>query len=348
MQWDNLYIAGIGTYLPEHVETADEAIAQGRYTAQKKAVNDYRAVRVAAPGQSGPLMAAIAGREALSRSGVDPATVGLTVFSYIGHPGYDMWIPASYVQRETVGGPGSAYEVKQGCNGFMAGLESAASFLAARPDEQAALVTGGDAFRLPYLDRWGSHSQNVDGDGAGAIMLSKVGGFARVLSMVSFGDSQLEPMARTAPTWTDTPFPGGETLSLDTSLQDYMRDEEVDLDDVVARISAGVRISVETALEEAGAELDDIRFFLHQQLAEPIATFGIYNLLGVDRAKTTYDWGKQLSMVGTVDLVLGLNHVIEERQPKAGDLILLQSAGAGYVWTAAVVEILETPPWSQG
>lgn len=345
MRWDNLYIDGIGTYLPETVETAEDAIAQGRYTPEKLSMNDYRAVRIADAAQAGPSMAAAAGKVALDRSRVTADEIGLTIYSYVGHPGMDMWIPASYVQREVVGGRGAAYEVKQGCNGFVAGLEVAASFLAARPDEHAALVTGGDAFRLPYLDRWSSHDQNVDGDGAGAMVLSDRSGFARILSTVSLGDPALEPMARTAPSWTAAPFLGGETLRLGTSLRDYMRDENVDLDEVVERIATGVRGSVEQALDEAGAKLGDVRFFLHQQLAEPIAVHGLYNLLGVDRASTTFDWGKNVGMIGNVDLAIGLDHVIGHRQPRAGDLAVLQGAGAGYVWTAVVVEFLETPHW---
>lgn len=346
MRWDNLYLSGIGTYLPEKIETADEAIAAGRYTTEKKDTNGYRAVRIAAPDESGPVMASIAGRQALERSQHDKEDFGLTVFSYIGHPGYDMWTPASFVQRETVGGSSPSFELKQGCNGFLAGLEAAASFISIRPDTPAALVTGGDSFRLPYLDRWASHAQNVDGDGGGAVVLSTEGGFARIRSTCSFGDPELEPMARTAPAWTDTPFPEGQTLRLDTSLKDYMRNEEVDLDEVIERISGGVKRSVNTALTDAGVELGDIRFFLHQQLAEPIAVHGIYGLLGIDRASTTFDWGKDLGMVGTVDLVLALDHVLATRNPQPGDLILLQGAGAGYVWTAVVIEILETPSWS--
>ncbi|MEC4015469.1 ketoacyl-ACP synthase III family protein [Streptomyces sp. H27-D2] len=345
MRWDNLYLAGIGTYLPEQVETVDEAIAAGRYTAEKKAMNGYRSVRVAAPGETGPTMAVHAARQAVARSGLATEDFGLLVHSYIGHQGLDVWTPASYVQRETIGGAAPSFEVKQGCNGFMAGLEAAASHITARPEAPAALVTGGDAFRMPFLDRWASHEQNVDGDGAGALVLSSRGGFARVRATCSIGDPSLEPLGRHNE-WTDTPFPDGRTLSLDTSLRDYMQNEEADLDEVVERISNGVQQSLKQVLHEAGADLSDIRFFLHQQLAETIAVHGLYNLLGVDRASTTFDWGKDLGMVGTVDLVLALDHVIATRNPQPGDLAVLQGAGAGYVWTTAVIEFLETPAWA--
>ena len=47
------------------------------------------------------------------------------------------------------------------------------------------------------------------------------------------------------------------------------------------------------------AELSDIRFFLHQNIADSIASHAIYGLLGVDRSTSTYDWGRGRS-IGTV------------------------------------------------
>jgi 3-oxoacyl-[acyl-carrier-protein] synthase-3 len=347
MRWNNLFIAGVGAYLPEKVETVDEAIAAGRYTEEKKAMNGYRAVRIAAPDETGPVMAARAGRQAVARSGHESQEFGLVVHTYMGHQGLDLWTPASYVQREVVGGTAPAFEVKQGCNGFMAAIELAGSYITARPDFAAALVTGGDSFRLPYIDRWATHEQNVDGDGGGAMVLSTRGGFARIRATYSYGDPELEPMGRTGDRWTDTPFPGGETLALDARKHDYLRDEDIDFDEAIERISNGVQLSLKRVLHEAEAELSDCRFFLHQQLAETIAVYGLYNLLGVDRASTTFDWGRNIGMVGTVDPVLALDHVIAQREPRPGDLAVLQGAGAGYVWTTAVIEFLETPRWAQ-
>ncbi|MDX8050186.1 ketoacyl-ACP synthase III family protein [Lentzea sp. BCCO 10_0798] len=345
MRWNNLYVAGVGTYLPAQVETVDEAIAAGRYTEEKKAMNGYRELRVAAPGETGPVMAVNAGRQAVERSGVNLLDFGLTVHASLSHQGLDLWTPASYVQAGTVGGSGPAFEVRQGCNGFMAGVDLAASYLASHQDFSAALVTAGDAFHLPYFDRWSSEEQNVNGDGAGALVLSNRSGFARIRSIYSHADPTLEQMSRGYAEWTTAPFHDGRTLQLSSGVEDFLRNPDVDLDDMIARIGGGVRHSLKQALYEAEIELADARFFLHQQLAETIVQHGICGLLGVDRSSTTYDWAKKYSMVGTADIALGLDHVLAERDPKPGDLVVLQSSGAGYVWTAAVLEILEVPSW---
>ena len=346
MRWNNLYVAGVGTYLPERIETAAEAIADGRYTAERQAVNGYRSVRLAAPGETGPTMAAQAGRQAVARSGHTSEEFGLVLHSYIGHQGLDLWTPASYVQRETVGGSAVAFEIKQGCNGMMAAVEVAASYLTSRPDITAALITGGDAFRMPFIDRWGSDEQTVEGDGAGALVLSTRAGFARVRATFSIGDSSLEPMGRSGNDWTDTPFEDGQPVGVAARKKSYLLAEDMDLEGAIDKISANVQFSLKQVLLEAEAELSDIRFFLHQNIADSIASHAIYGLLGVDRSTSTYDWGQGLGMVGTADPVIGLDHVIATRDPKPGDLAILHGAGAGYVWTVAVLEFLETPAWN--
>ena len=346
MRWDDLYVAGVGAYLPESVETAEEAIAAGRFTEEKRTQHGYRSVRTAGPGETGPTMAAIAGRQAVARSGLSADEFGLVVHTYIGHPGLDHWTPASFVQRETVGGNGLAVELKQACNGSLAALDIAAAFLAARRDVGAALITGGDASRLPYIDRWASDAQTVEGDGAGALVLSSRGGFARVRATVSYGDPSLEPTVRGAATWTDTPFQDGRTISLSDRKQSYQLAEDLSFEDMIDKISGGASFSLKQALADADAELSDVRFFLHQNIAETIATHALYGQKGIDRASTTYDWGLGLGSVSTVDQFIGLDRVIATRNPRPGDLAVLQGTGAGYVWSLAVLEFLETPHWA--
>ncbi|MFJ9694850.1 ketoacyl-ACP synthase III family protein [Kitasatospora sp. NPDC101183] len=347
MRWNNLYLAGVGTYLPEQVETAEEAVAAGRYPAPRVAQNGYRAVRVAAPGETGPSMAATAGRQAVARSGHVDDDFGLVLHSYIGHQGLDFWTPASYVQRETVGGNGPAVEIKQGCNGMLASIELAAAFLASHQETSAALITGGDAFRLPYIDRWNFDEQTVDGDGAGALVLSNRGGFARIRAIYSYGDSSLEPMGRLGDSWTDAPFQDGEPVGVAARKKEFLLNQDLDLEEAIEKIARNVAFNLKHALHEAEAELSDIKFFLHQTISESIAAHAIYGSMGVDRSTTTYDWGQDLGMVGTADPIFGLDHVIATRNPEPGDLAVLQAAGAGYVWTTVVLEFLETPDWAE-
>src|SRR4051812_41302340 len=114
VRWDNLYLAGVGAYLPDQAQTAEEAIAAGRYSEAANESNGIRAVRLASDDEPGPVMAAAAGRQAVARSGHDKDEFGLVVHACVGHPGRDFWTPAHYVQDQTVGGSGAAVELRQG------------------------------------------------------------------------------------------------------------------------------------------------------------------------------------------------------------------------------------------
>src|SRR5258708_36548348 len=77
MRWDNLYVAGLGAYIPQGIETAEQAVAAGRYTEAERVANGIRAVRVADPQSEPPaVMAVAAGRRAGRRPPAPPRGVG--------------------------------------------------------------------------------------------------------------------------------------------------------------------------------------------------------------------------------------------------------------------------------
>lgn len=341
MRWENLYVAGTGSALPSRIETAQDAVAAGRYTDRARAVSGYRAVRVAVEDEPGPVLAARAGRQALERSGLRPEDVGLVLHAYSGHQGRDVWSPASYVEHEVLGGGGApAYEVRQGCNGGLSALELAASHLTARPGSKAALITSGDAFHLPYLDRWNTDEQMVYGDGGGAAVLSTGGGIARILATASVSDSSLEIMDRGLGPWTRAPFEGGRAVDLRARKRDYFEAAENDFafEEVLARLQKGSSAAVDEALSDAGRDLASVRWCVHTTFPEPIAQSAVRGPLGFTREATPYDWLLEHGQLGAGDQLVGLHHLVETGAPEPGDLLLAYGVGAGHVWTVAVLE----------
>ncbi|MDB1089559.1 ketoacyl-ACP synthase III family protein [Streptomyces sp. ACA25] len=345
MRWNNLYVAGLGSYLPPQVETAEEAVAAGRYDSRESVTNGIRQVRVADDTETGPVMAARAGREAVRRAGLEGGGIDLVLHAYVGHQGQELWTPASYVQAETVGGNAPAIEIRQGSNGGLAAVETAASHLAARPDAGAALVTTGDAFRLPYFDRWSSDRQQPHGDGAGALVLSSRAGFARVLSSASYSAPALEPLYRGA-AWTDAPFHDGKPVELGNRQHAFLMREENSYEQVGEQIGEGSRTVLDRALADAGIALDDAQFFIHPNVAESVVEYSFYQYgLGVDRSRTVYDWAQDFGHMGAGDEIIGLHHLVESRRPRPGDLAIAMGVGAGFVWTVLVLEFLDVPHW---
>ncbi|MFC5906017.1 ketoacyl-ACP synthase III family protein [Streptacidiphilus monticola] len=344
MRWDNLYVAGTGAYLPKAVETAEEAIAAGRYTQDEHLANGIRQVRVARLEDEGPAqMAAAAARQAVERSGHLPEEFGLVVHGNNSHQGQEFWTPASYVQDNSIGGHAATAEVRQGSNGGLVGFELAASWVAARPDT-AALVTAGDSFHLPYFDRWNSDDQQVFGDGAGALVLSTRTGFARVLGSTTYADSTLEPIYRGGD-WTTGPFAEGRTVSLRSRKRDFLATGDNLYEQTIERMTKSLFAVTGQLFDELGLGIDDMAYLIHANTGQTIVDWGFYHPLGVDVSRTVYEWGRDFGHMGAADHIVNLNHLVETAPLKPGDKVLTIGVGTGFIWTAFVMEILEAPAW---
>ncbi|GAA4849742.1 ketoacyl-ACP synthase III family protein [Kitasatospora terrestris] len=344
MRWENVYVAGIGTYLPDETVTAAEAVADGRYDAANAEASGVRAVRVAADDEPGPVMAAKAGRLAIERAGVAAEDIDLVLHAYVGHQGQELWSPAHYVLNETVGGRAAAIELRQGCNGALAATELAASYLVARPDTTAALVTTGDAFKLPHIDRWSADDQTVYGDGGAAIVLSKRGGFARLLATATRSEPSLEPLYR-GTEWTAAPFAEGKPVDLTARKDSWLMRNEDAYDDALALIGENFAEVLQEALADAGTTLAETQWFVHANVSRQIAEWGFHKALGLDVSTTPYEWGLDHGHMGNSDQFMGIDHLIAEGRPKAGDKLVTIGVGIGFMWTVAVLEFTETPAW---
>jgi len=81
MKIDQLFIAGIDTYLPTPV-SVKQAVAEGRYDAKEAAETNLESILVA-DGETAPDMAVQAARGAIARSGVDPAAISLILHASV-------------------------------------------------------------------------------------------------------------------------------------------------------------------------------------------------------------------------------------------------------------------------
>ncbi|MFE3982988.1 ketoacyl-ACP synthase III family protein [Nocardia tengchongensis] len=341
MRWNDIYLAGVGAYLPEARETALEAIASGKYTEKAHEANGIPSVRVAGDDESGPVMAAAAGREAIAMSGVAADEVDLVLHACVSHQGRDFWSPASFVQTETgCTAARSAIEIRQGSNGAFAGLELAASHLTAQSGATAALVTAGDAFREPYINRWTSDDQTVFGDGACAALLSTTKGFARIITTVSGSEPALEPVYRGQEPWTVAPFLDQQPVDLTARKDQWLQRDEDAYDDALALISENFDKVLSQALDEADMKLQDAEWVVHATLIKPLVEWGFRKQLGLDPARTTYDWGLDLGHMGTCDQLIGLHRLVTTGVVKPGDRLVTWSAGIGFVWTAMILEFI--------
>jgi 3-oxoacyl-[acyl-carrier-protein] synthase III len=337
MRVDSLFIAGMGTFLPPAVDVG-QAVAEGRYPPEEAAETELQSVLVAGR-EAPPEMAVQAAREALERSGVPPEAICLCLHASICFQGLEFYPVASYIHHAAVG-PSSALalEVKALSNGGLCALEVAASYLAADRSRTAALLTTADKFCLPWIDRWRSDTGMVMADGAAALVLSRRGGVARVLSVATVGDSSLEGLHRGEDAFTEAPLP----IDVHRRKRAYLA--QVGLDHMLRRFRSGLRASVDRALSDARTDLRELARFVLPNVGRILLQREYFEALEIPEARTTWSWGRRIGHLGAGDQIAGLAHLIDSGAVSPGDRCLLMGVGAGFSWTCAVIEI-ETRDW---
>jgi 3-oxoacyl-[acyl-carrier-protein] synthase-3 len=339
MKLTGIYIAGTGRELPPRM-TVDEAERRGLCDRRRVWRTRIESVCVS-EGASGPELAVSAARAALRQAGTVPDEVDLLLHASIHYQGHDLWTPASYVQQEVLGNACPAIEVAQMSNGGMAAVELAAAYLSADPDHQQALVTTGDRFALPGIDRWQSDPGTVLADGGTAVMLSHHDGFAQLRSIASVSDPGLERMQRGDAPFGDRPLASGTAVDVEAHRRAVVA--ELGLDAVLDRFHAGLAGALKRALADAGAEFTDIDRFVLPNLGRPRLDEQFLNRHDVPVERTTWEWGKRTGHLGAGDQIAGFGELVDSGALQPGQLCLLVGVGAGFTWSCAVVEMLFPP-----
>jgi 3-oxoacyl-[acyl-carrier-protein] synthase-3 len=336
MRYDDLYLAGVGAYFPKG-EPVDDAIARGDYSADAQERSGQQAVAVAGEDDTQPAMAVRAARQALARSGHDPDEVGLLLHAVSNYNGLDAWNVAAYLQKEVPAPAALGFEIRQLSNGAMAGLELAAGHLLARPDRPAALISAADQFAEPYWNRWTCNVGMVFADGASAVVVSRRDGFARIRSVVTVSDPDLEGMQRGDAGFQSGPDPDQFPVSLWLRSLEFF--DSMDPDEADRRMAQGLRRSAEQAAREAGMVVHDANCFVVPNFGRELLHKDCLDPLGIDIGRTTWEWGREVGHSGTADQFGGLNHLVESGRLRPGDRVLVLSVGGGFNWTSLVVEI---------
>jgi 3-oxoacyl-[acyl-carrier-protein] synthase-3 len=328
----DLYIAGVGVYLPAR-QTAAEAIEAGRYDAESARKDEVSSACVETtlfPAE----MAAAAGREALEMAGDRIGTMRAVFHSYVDYQGARYWQAGPYVALHTVGASVPSFDVVQECNGAMASIELGRRFITG-PDD-AVLVTTGDRFDNPWVRRWYG-DQSVLADGGSALVLSGAGGFAKVTALVTLAENSLESEARG----------GAFSSGADLSLVDFdrMRERfhatEVPMLEHYGRMESLIHTCVGKALADAGITADHLAFVIPVVTTRWRMEIQLDRMLGLPIERCTWEFGRTTGHIGTGDQAIGLHHLVTTGRVQRGDRLLLLGGGTGYTLTAAVVEIVE-------
>jgi 3-oxoacyl-[acyl-carrier-protein] synthase III len=329
MKTSGIFINSLGTYLPELVRA--EEPAEGGMTGAAVA-GEVAAVT----------MALDATRQALDRWGQNTDQVALLLYVDVNHSGPDGWLPHSYLQRHAVGGHALAAGIRQGCNGLFGALELAAGHLQALPAGKAAVITTADNIDSSLLDRWTALEGYCMGDGATALILSRMPGFARLRSVTATTIAELEGLHR-----GDEPLhPSNVVTGQPTSFQErsdaFVLSGGLSMDVAIRLVKTVVEVSTR-ALDEAGIGIADVAKLV--LFNGPWHDTSVYlDALGLPAERSTWEYGLAIGHSPS-DHVFAFDHLLNQGEVAPGDHVLVCGLGPGLNLAAAVIEVLQTPSW---
>jgi 3-oxoacyl-[acyl-carrier-protein] synthase III len=287
-------------------------------------------------------MALTATREALTRWGRSTDELALLLSAEVNPSGPDGWLQHSYLQRYAVGGHVLAAGIRQGCNGVFGALELAAAYLEAQAEPKAAVITAAENHDSSLLDRWTALEDYCMGDGASALVISKSPGFARLRSVASATVAELEEMHR----GNEPLHPASVLSGRRTSFRD--RGDAFGVTgkfttELVGQLIETMGDLTTRILDEAGIKQRDVtRLVVFNGPWKDLEAYA--TAIGVQREQTTWEWGRSIGHSAN-DHLFALDHLLTQRELKAGDHLLLIGVGPGLNLATAVIEIMDQPQW---
>lgn len=305
------------SYFEKIIDTSDEWITT------RTGIRERRMIE---KGQAMSDLATHASASALQMANISADELDLII---IGTSTADMLSPSCgcLVQHRLGAKKAVAFDVNAACPGFIYGLAVAQKFMQDGAYRKA-LVVGGEIVsnRLDFNDR---STCVLFGDGAGAVVLSQVNGMGdgELLSTDIESDGDL---------WHLIHVPGGGSRippsheMLEKGLQYVkMQGNEV--------FKHAVRTLVDSAnkiMEQQGVTSDEIDWFIPHQANIRIMDV-VAERLGIPSEKvivTVHKYGN----TSAASIPVALDEAVREGKIRKGDLVLVNSFGAGLTWGSAL------------
>jgi 3-oxoacyl-[acyl-carrier-protein] synthase-3 len=326
MKFDDVLIAGVGAHIPP---------------AEPAGMPGWTGVAVAGD-VSAPDLAVQAAKQAIAQAMHEDSEFAVLIHAGSSHQGPDFWPAHSYIQRHTIGGDAPAMEIRQSCNGMLAAIELAGSFLVAQ-NATAALVTAADNFGHPLVDRRdyasgaATNRPSILGDGATAVVLSRREGFARLRAVRSTSVPWLEEMYRSGIPLFPPCATVGRTVHIGDRIAHYSRTKDFTAAKLALR-DARTDLAKAT-LAEAGVDAGQITRVTHVFSGGEPYIHSILAPLGIDTSRGMLEFGRSVGHLGPNDHVAALDHLLTTGSLAPGDHVLMLSNGGGSL-TAVVIEML--------
>ncbi|WP_189786487.1 ketoacyl-ACP synthase III family protein [Streptomyces capitiformicae] len=349
MKTEDVYIDAVGVHLPDEWVSAQQAIETGLFDEDSvqyatELTGSYIAGDVPAVD-----MAVFAARQALERSGTDATALGFHVHCSASEQGPESFYPPGYVLRELGAHGVSSVDVHQNSDGMLAAFEVAVGQLTGAARASRVLVTAGENFSSPLIDRWQGFGTGFSAsDGGAAVLFSDAGGFAALRALNSGTLPELEQWHRGEKSLLPHREPMGKAVSGSDMLEMlwYFNDEVIPLDKCLQMIRDFESDLMRRSLDDAGLDVGDVAWVLTANTNLQMMEQMKLEPLGLPLSRSNGVFARDFGHIGACDIPVSLDHLLASGKLSPGDNILMTTSGAGWVSTSAVITVLDLPSWA--
>lgn len=343
MRWRSMYVAATGIELPERRVSLAAEVAAGRYDPEEAANTEMVEYARSEDGRSSLEYAAAAAGAAIEAT---PAgfrhKLQALYHTHVGPPGGPpAWNPAGKIHQLLDLDPGVLpFGLTNGCAMGLAAVQEACFRLTGglRPSPGSVAVVGSEVWPPSLVDPLTSSRGLVLADGAGAVVVSNVGGFAEIRSTAARIDSRLSDATR-----------GGESLAFDPSAVvnlgdrfDHFVEHEIDATTYREMRDKLINEVLAEALGDAGLTPAQINAFVFTHSGARNLRNGYFRLLPIAQdAVNTAAIGHTLGHLGTADWFVGLHLLREHRRLNKGDYVLMIGGAGGWTEAAVVLRMID-------
>jgi 3-oxoacyl-[acyl-carrier-protein] synthase III len=323
----SVIISGTGSYAPPKVLTNDD-LSKVVDTSDEwiRTRTGIRERRIAGENETTSDLATHAAREAINNAGLNVDDIGLIVVATVTP---DMPFPntACFVQQKLGLGKVPAFDIEAACSGFIYAMDVARGLMMVN-GVRHALVIGAE--KLSSITNWEDRTTCVlFGDGAGAVVLSKVEeADVGILHSLLGADGRETGILC---------VPGGGSASPYTveTIERSLHKIQMQGNQV---FKIAVRVMCQSALdiiERAGLTSADIDLVVPHQANNRIIEALSQRLdIGIDRFKINLD---RYGNTSAASIPIALDEAFRNGRIRSGDNILMVAFGGGLTWAACLI-----------
>lgn len=331
----SVYVTGIGSCVPADVVTNDMVramVGEAMGDVEAKAgIHERRWVR---EGTTNAELAESAIRRALDGAGITPADLDALIVATLspdaGFPGTGVFVQRR-LQRPGI----PALDVRNQCSGFLYGLSIARAWLMTNTYQTIALV--GSEIHSTGLDKspQGAGVTPLFGDGAGAVILSKVPSPLELIDVRLGADGQgIEAL------WCELPASGLHPNIHEDYLKDGRQFPKMSGRTVFRKAVETLEVELNRLFQDHAIDPKNVILVPHQSNLHLNRLLA--DRLGIQPAHLVSTIEDYANMTAA-SLPVTLERALLDGLFVAGAPVVLAAFGSGYTWGSALLRVTESP-----